>query len=71
MAKLSHRILRNKIVEHNWKQEALAEQLNISDRHVRNLCTRDTNAYVSLCYDMSQLFGTTIEELLTTSEAEK
>ena len=71
MVKLSHKILRNKILEQNWKQESLAEALDISDRHIRNLCNKDTNASVSLCYDLSRLFGTTIEELLEIEEVAK
>jgi len=68
MVKLSHKILRSKIAEQNWTQEALAEILDISDRHVRNLCKRDTNAYVSLCYSLSKIFGTSIEDLLEIPE---
>ena len=54
MVKLSHKILRNKILEQNWKQESLAEALDISDRHIRNLCNKDTNASDSMCYDLSK-----------------
>ena len=64
MVKLSHKILRSKMLENEWKQEPLAEALGISERHVRNLCYRDTDASVSLCYNLSQVFGTTIEDLL-------
>ena len=71
MVKLSHNILRNKMLEHNWKQEPIAEALDISDRHVRNLCTRDTDASVSLCYKLSKLFGTNIEDLLIIREVDK
>ena len=71
LVKLSHNILRNKMLEHEWKQEPLAEALDITDRHVRNLCKRDTDVAVSLCYKMSKLFGTTIEELLVVSEVQK
>ena len=71
MVKLSHKILRNKIVEYNWKQEPLAEALDISDRHVRNLCNKDTDVYVSLCYKLSKLFGIPIEELLEVQETEE
>ena len=48
----------------NWKQEPFAEALKISDRHVRYLCVRDTDCSISLCYRMSKVLGTTIEELL-------
>ena len=69
MVKLSHKILRNKMFEHNLKQEAFAEMLGISPRHVRNLCSRDTDVSVSLCYRLSRIFGTTMEELLVESDA--
>ena len=71
MVKLSHKILKNKILEQNWKQELLAEALNISDRHIRNLCSKDTDAYVSLCYKLSKLFKTTIESLLIIQETDE
>ena len=65
MVKLNSKIIKTKIAEQNLKQEPLAEFLNISDRHVRNICKHDTDASVSLCYNLSKLFGTTIEDLLT------
>ena len=70
MVKLSHKTIRSKIAERNWTQEAVAEALDISDRHIRNLCNRDTNAYITLCYNLSKLFGTTLEELLVIEEEE-
>lgn len=71
MVKLSHITLKKKIAEQNWTQNALAEELDISDRHVRNLCKRDTDTNVSLCYKISKLFGTTMEELLVIKEVDK
>ena len=68
MAKLSHQVLRQKMYEQNWKQEPFAEPLSISDRHVRYLCVKDTDAAISLCYRLSQVLGTTIEELLVFEE---
>lgn len=52
-------------------QEKIAEILSISDRHMRNICNRDTDASVSLCYGLSKLFGTTIEELLVVKEGQE
>ena len=48
MVKLSHKILRSKIAEQNWTQEALAEILDISVNRVyyllrRNKTKLDTN----------------------------
>lgn len=68
MVKLSHIKLRKKMLELNWKQEPLAEALDITERHVRNLCYRDTNCSIELCYKISKLFGITMEELLVVPE---
>ena len=68
MSKLSHAKVRKKMLELNWKQEALAEALGITERHVRNLCYKDTNCSIELGYKISRLFGTTMEELLAVSE---
>ena len=70
MVKLSHITLKSKIAEQNWTQNALAEKVGISDRQVRNLCKRDTDTRLSLCYRMSRAFGTTMEELLVIRETE-
>lgn len=37
MVKISHKTLKSKIAEQNWTQFALAEELDISDRQIRNL----------------------------------
>ena len=71
MVKLSHKKVRKEIAEHNWKQEPIAEALQISVRHVRNICTKDTDAAVSLCYKLSKVFNTTIEDLLEVKETAK
>ena len=71
MVKLSHKTLKSKIAEQNWTQFALAEKLDISDRQIRNLCKKDTDTKLSLCYKMSQAFGTTMEDLLVIRETEE
>ena len=71
MVKLSHKVIKSKMAEQNWTQEGLAEAANISDRHVRNLSSRDTNANIGLCYSLSRAFGTRIEELLVIQEDEE
>ena len=71
MVKLSHVKLKSKIAEQNWTQFALAERLDISDRQVRNLCKKDTDTKLSLCYKMSKAFETTMEELLVIREVEE
>lgn len=65
MVKLCHKTVKSKMALQNLSQESLAEKLDISDRHIRNLCTKDTDASISLCYQLSKLFDTTIEDLLT------
>ena len=70
MVKLSHIALKSKIAEQDWTQFNLAEKLDISDRQIRNLCKKDTDTKLSLCYRMSRVFGTTMEELLTIEEVE-
>mgnify|MGYP002510788967 CR=1 FL=1 len=49
-------------------QEEFAEEVGITDRHVRNLRERDTDISVSLLYKMSQVFQIPMEELLTLQE---
>lgn len=71
MIKLSHIKLKTKIAEQNWTQDALAEILDVSDRHIRNLCNKDTDTKLSLCYKMRKAFETTMEELLIVKEVEK
>lgn len=71
MVRLDHRVVRSKIAEHCWKQAPLAEALNITERHVRNICKRDMDVNVSLCYSLSKVFGTTIEDLLVVVNEEE
>ena len=68
MIKLDHNAVRCKMVERGYKQEPLAEKLDISSRHVRNLCNKDIDVAVSLCYRMSKAFETSMESLLIISE---
>ena len=70
MIKLSHKTLKSKIAEQNWTQLSLAEKLDISDRQIRNLCKKDTDTKLSLCYKLSRAFGTTMEDLLVIKEAQ-
>ena len=51
-------------MEQNWTQFALDEKLDFSDRQIRNLCKNDTDTKLSLCYKMSRVLGTAMEELL-------
>lgn len=68
MVKLSHVMLKRKIAEQWWTQLKLAEKLDISDRQIRNLCKRDTDTKLSLCYNMSKAFGVSMEDLIVVKE---
>ena len=69
-AKLSYQRLRDKMLQKNLTQESLAEQVGISARHVRNLCYKDTNVSISLCYSLSAALETPIESLLAIPETD-
>ena len=51
-------------------QEELAEEIGITDRHVRNLREKDTDVSTSLLYRMSQVFQIPMENLLILREEE-
>lgn len=70
MVKLSHKKLREQMAEKNLKQAPFAEAMGISEKHVYNLCYKDTDVKVSLCYKMSQYFGTSMESLLEIPKSE-
>ena len=71
MVKLIHYTFRKLVALQHWKQETLAEELGISVRHIRNLSAHDIDAFISPCYDLAQLFGTSIEELLVIQAVEE
>ena len=68
MVKLSHKILRQRLLACGLTQEAFAERLGISERHVRNLCYRDVDVSVSVCYRISCVLQVPMEELLVLSD---
>ena len=47
---LRHDILKREIKARKLTEEAFAEQLGITDRHLRNLITKDTNSSCSVVY---------------------
>ena len=51
-------------------QEEFAEEIYISDRYVRELLTSDKNISISLAYNISRQFGSSIEDLLVIKEDE-
>ncbi|MCI9556375.1 helix-turn-helix transcriptional regulator [Oscillospiraceae bacterium 50-16] len=70
IALLDHKKLIKAMEAKNATQEELAEEINITDRHLRNLRERDTDISVSLCYRLSQVFQIPMEELLVVREEE-
>lgn len=56
------------MVEKELTQKSLADKLGISERHVRNLCYKDTNISASMCYNLSTILGTSMESLLVVLE---
>ena len=51
--------------ESELTQEELAEEIGITDRHLRNLREKDTDVSTSVLYRMSQAFQMPMESLLT------
>lgn len=45
-------------------QERLAELLDISDRHMRNIENHDVDIHAGLLYRLSRELGTTMNELM-------
>lgn len=70
-ALLDHKKLREEMRKQSLKQEPLAERLGISDRHLRNLCSRDTNVSSSLLYDISLALQVPIVDLMAARKEEK
>ena len=71
MVKLNHLIFRQLVATHGLTQEKVAEEMDISVRHVRNLCKRDTDPAVSVCAAASVLFNVPIEALLINRTVEE
>ncbi len=71
LALLNHEILRREMKARKLTEEALAEQLGITDRHLRNLLTKDTNSSCSLVYRISKVFGIPMEVLVEPKTTER
>ena len=65
-----HKKFDRAIKESNLKQEQLAEHLNISARHIRNLKSGDTSVSALLLYKISQEFQKPMEYFLSFQEEE-
>ena len=71
MAKIvlfDHKKFDHAIRKSNLKQEQLAEHLDISTRHIRNLKSGDTSISAPLLYKISQEFQKPMEYFLTLQE---
>lgn len=73
-ARLDHQKLRDEMKAQPLKQKPLAEQLNISDRYLRILLSKDTDvasSLSSLLYCLNKALQIPMEELLTMGEEQK
>ena len=70
-ALLDHKKLRKEMKEKDLKQEEFAEKLDISDRHLRNLRSTDTNVSSSLLNKLSEELQVPMDDLLTAGEERK
>ena len=66
-----HKKFDHAIRKSNLKQEQLAEHLNISARHIRNLKNGDTSVSAPLLYKISQEFQEPMEYFLTFREEDE
>ena len=71
VAFLDHEKFDNAIRESDLKQEQLAEHLNISTRHIRNLKSGYTSVSAPLLYKISQEFQKPMEYFLTFREEDE
>ena len=67
---LDHKKVRKGIELNGLRQEEFSEALGISDRHIRNLLTKDINVSAALLYKISVQFGISMESLLVLREEE-
>ena len=65
---LDHEKFSRVIKEKDLKQEPLAAKLDISDRHLRNLCSKNINVSSSLLLKISEALQVPMKDLLTVQE---
>ena len=70
-ALLDHKKLRKEMKEKDLKQEEFAEKLDISDRHLRNLRSKDTNVSTNKKKKLSEELQVPMDDLLTAGEERK
>lgn len=61
---LNHEKLAEEIKKSDLSQEKIAECLNISDRHVRNLEAKDISVSIKILYQISNIFGKPMDYFL-------
>ena len=71
MVKLNHLVFWQLVATHGLTQERVAEEMDISVRHVRNLCKRDTDSAVCVCAAASELFNVPIDARLISRPVEE
>ncbi len=69
-ALLNHLKFARELAKLGITQEEFAEEIYISDRYVRKLLKSDKNVSISLVYNISRQFGSSIEDLLVIKEDE-
>ncbi len=69
-ALLNHLKFGRELAKLEITQEEFAEEIGISDRYVRELLASDKNVSISLAYNISCQFGSSIEDLLVIREDE-
>ena len=69
-ALLNHLKFGRELVKLEITQEEFEEEIDISDRYVRELLKSDKNVTISLAYNISCQFGSSIEDLLVIKEDE-
>jgi len=67
---LDHEKFAEEIEKSDLSQEKIAECLNISDRHVRNLKNKDCLVFIPLLYRIHILFGKSMDYFLKIIEEE-
>ena len=68
LALLNHKRLQEEMKLNGLKQEEFAEALGITDRHIRNLISKDTDVSTSLLYRISVELHIPMEDLLVLRE---
>ena len=66
--RLDHEKFAKAMERKQLSQEKIAEEIGITDRHIRNLRERDIDVSSSVLYKMGQVFQLPMEDLLVLRE---